>query len=89
MEYNASQRHAIERFEYHEQRFADAQNNRQYITALRGMLRWLEEFSNLLNAQERLASAEYEAYFFTGCGFSVFDRIQISIADYEYGNHPF
>lgn len=38
---------------------------------------------------KRLASAEYEAFFFTGCGFSVFDRIQMSIQEYEYGNHPF
>ena len=47
--------------------------------------------NNLRNNQElqREYQAIYHRYFYTGCGFSFYDRICNSILDYKYGNRPF
>ena len=33
--------------------------------------------------------AIYLSYFYTGCGFSFYERLCNSILDYKYGNRPF
>ena len=67
-------------------------NNLQYIKRLKALQYWLLKFDSLLNDESRLKgefSAIYESYFCTGCGHSFFDKISLSICDYQYGNRPF
>lgn len=70
-------------------RLCNASNNLQYIKALQSIFFWLERFADALTPEERQRSAEYEALFFTGCGFSFYDRVCNSIQEYNYGTRPF
>ena len=59
------------------------------VQALKHSLDKLDDI--LRNSQElqREYQATYHRYFYTGCGFSFYDRICNSILDYKYGNRPF
>ena len=69
-----------------------AENNLQYITRLKALKKALDKFDNLLQGNEdmeRVYAGEYLQLFYTGCGFSQYDRVCNSILDYQYGNKPF
>lgn len=73
-------------------RLCCVENNLQYIKVIQALKMWLERFSDSLTSEEREHgeySAIYESYFYTGCGFSFYDRVCNSILDYQYGNKPF
>ena len=89
MEYSKDQQHALDMIDHFQERLCLAENNLHYIKALTAIKRWLEKFSEILSDEERLASAEYEAFFFTGCGFSFYDRVNMSIQSYQSGERPF
>ena len=65
------------------------ENNIQYIKVLQALKLWLIRFNEMLTDEEWVKSVEYEKWFFTGCGFSFFDRVNNSIIEYENGNKPF
>lgn len=65
------------------EKLCNSENNLQYIKALKSLRFWLLKLSMFQN------SAEYEANFFTCCGFSFWDRVNNSILEYQYGNKPF
>lgn len=65
------------------EKLCNSENNLQYIKALQSLKFWLLHLSMFQN------STEYESYFFTGCGFSFWDRVNNSILEYQYGNKPF
>lgn len=82
----------IEHIEDLEARLCQADNNLRYIKALQALKRSLEKFDDILKsdtALQREYSANYLSYFYTGCGFSFYNRICNSILDYKYGNKPF
>ena len=66
-----------------ENRLGEVDNNLRYIKVVQAL--------KLRNSQElqREYQATYHRYFYTGCGFSFYDRICNSILDYKYGNKPF
>lgn len=69
-----------------------AENNLQYITRLKALKKALDKFDNLLLENKDMQSVfagEYLQLFYTGCGWSQYDRVCNSIIDYEYGNKPF
>ena len=79
--YNLS--YIIKKIEENENKLCYVENNLQYIKVLKALYLWLCRLSMFQN------SVEYQAYFFTGAGFSTFDRVQNSILEYQYGNRPF
>lgn len=70
----------------------NAENNWQYIRSLNRIKVYLERFDSLLTPDDRLNgdfAAQYEAYFYSGAGFSFYSRVLNSIQEYEYGSKPF
>lgn len=68
------------------------ENNLQYIKRLQALMYWLDKFDSYLdndNRQKGQFAAIYESYFYTGCGFSFYDRVCNSITAYQYGERPF
>ena len=62
------------------------ENNLQYIKRLQALKYWLLKLDVLLdNSNDRI----YREYFYSDKGHSFFDRVCLSIADYQYGNKPF
>lgn len=73
-----------------ETKICQAENNLQYIKALKSCLFWLIRFDAMAQKSEDIANgAEYRAMFTTGAGWSFFDRVQNSILGYNYGVKPF
>ena len=75
-----------------ENRLGYVDNNLRYIKVIQALKYWLDKFDNQLSEEERLKdeyAAIYESYFYSGCGFSFYDRVCNSILDYKYGNRPF
>ena len=67
-------------------------NNLRYIKVIQALKYWLDKFDNSLSEEERLKgefATVYESYFYSGCGFSFYERVCNSILDYKYGNRPF
>lgn len=90
MEYTSNENRCLERIAHHEEMLIKADNNKKYISALKYLEYWLELFSELLHKRNVAAqSAEYEAMFYTGAGFSFYERVLNSITEYEYGVRPF
>ena len=75
-----------------ENRLGEVDNNLRYIKVVQALKHSLDKLDNMLkNNQElqRKYQAIYLSYFYTGCGFSFYDRVCNSILDYKYGNRPF
>ena len=75
-----------------ENRLGYVDNNLRYIKVIQALKYWLEKFAELLSniqALQREYQASYLSYFYTGCGFSFYDRVCNSILEYKYGNRPF
>ena len=75
-----------------ENRLGYVDNNLRYIKVIQALKYWLEKFADLLSnnqALQREYQATYLSYFYTGCGFSFYDRVCNSILEYKYGNRPF
>ena len=70
----------------------EVDNNLRYIKVVQALKHSLDKLDNMLrNNQElqRKYQAIYLSYFYTGCGFSFYDKVCNSILDYKYGNRPF
>jgi uncharacterized protein YydD (DUF2326 family) len=70
--------------ENRQQALSQVENNRQYIRVLRSLHYWLLQL-----ADNYSDTAEYQAAFFTGAGWSLFTKVVFSIQDYNGGNRPF
>ena len=75
-----------------EKRLGEVDNNLRYIKVVQALKHSLDKLDNMLRNNiklQRKYQATYHRYFYTGCGFSFYDRICNSILDYKYGNKPF
>lgn len=75
-----------------ENRLGEVDNNLRYIKVVQALKHSLDKLDNMLRNNQELQheyQATYYRYFYTGCGFSFYDRICNSILDYKYGNRPF
>lgn len=80
----------LQKIETAEAKLCQAENNLQYIKALKSCLFWLIRFDAMAQKSDTIAnSAEYRVMFTTGAGWSFFDRVQNSILEYNYGVKPF
>ena len=73
-------------------RLGEVDNNLRYIKVVQALKHSLDKLDNMLRNNLKLQreyQATYYRYFYTGCGFSFYDRICNSILDYKYGNRPF
>lgn len=71
-------------------KLCNAENNLQYIKALKSIYFWLIRFDEMAQQSPEVAnSGEYLQMFYTGAGFSFFSRVQNSILEYNYGVRPF
>lgn len=71
---------------------SNSESNLQYIKRLQALMYWLHKFDSYLdsdNRQKGQFAATYESYFYTGCGFSFYNRECNSITAYQYGERPF
>lgn len=68
------------------------ESNLQYIKVVQALKYWLDKFYSTLSNDQSL-QREYESaylrYFYTGGGFSFYDKVCNSIIDYKNGNKPF
>lgn len=67
-------------------------NNLRYIKVLQSAKYWMDMFDKVLCDDEQLKqeySSVYQSIFFTGFGWSDYERVCLSIQDYKYGNKPF
>lgn len=72
------------------ERICRAENNLQYIKALKSVYFWLIRLDEMAQQSKEVAnSGEYLQMFYTGAGFSFFSRVQNSILEYNYGVKPF
>lgn len=80
----------IKKIELSEAKICYAENNLQYIKALKSCFFWLIRLDSMAQKSKDVASsAEYLAMFTTGAGCSFFDRVKNSILEYNYGIKPF
>lgn len=80
---------AIKQMQY---TLGEAENNAQYIRRLKGLKHLLHSFDSLLDVGMRLEgkyATEFAQYLFTGRGFSLLEKVEHSIAAFEYGDKPF
>ena len=85
------------KFNFILQKIEDANNklmrsetNLQYIKALKSIKFWLLKLDAMAQESPAVAqSGQYMQLFYTGAGFSYFDRVQNSILEYNYGVKPF
>ena len=85
------------KFNFILQKIKDANNklmrsetNLQYIKALKSIKFWLLKLDAMAQESPTVAqSGQYLQMFYTGAGFSYFDRVQNSILEYNYGVKPF
>ena len=85
------------KFNFILQKIEDANNklmrsetNLQYIKALKSIKFWLLKLDAMAQESPTVAqSGQYLQMFYTGAGFSYFDRVQNSILEYSYGVKPF
>lgn len=85
------------KFNFILQKIEDANNklmrsetNLQYIKALKSIKFWLLKLDAMAQESPTVAqSGQYLQMFYTGAGFSFFDRVQNSILEYNYGVKPF
>ena len=87
----------MKQFNFILQKIEDANNklmrsetNLQYIKALKSIKFWLLKLDAMAQESPTVAqSGQYLQMFYTGAGFSYFDRVQNSILEYSYGVKPF
>ena len=72
----------LKKIHENEKKLYSVENNLQYIKVLKALKLWLFRLSMFQN------NYEYKKYFLDGV-FSVWDRVNNSILDYNYGNRPF
>ena len=85
------------KFNFILQKIEDANNklmrsetNLRYIKALQSLKFWLLKLDAMAQESPTVAqSGQYMQMFYTGAGFSYFDRVQNSILEYNYGVKPF
>lgn len=73
-------------------RLGEVDNNLRYIKVVQALKHSLDKLDDMLRNNQELQreyQTTYHSYFYTGCGFSFYDRICNSILDYKYGNRPF
>ena len=75
-----------------ENRLGEIDNNLRYIKVVQALKHSLDKLDNMIKDNQELQhkyQVTYHSYFYTGCGFSFYDRVCNSILDYKYGNRPF
>ena len=75
-----------------QKRLSCVENNLQHIKVVQALKKSLDKFYDLLKNDQKLQreyEANYLSYFYSGCGFSLYDRVCNSILDYQGGNSPF
>lgn len=81
---------AVNRITALQEKLDHCENNLQFIKRIQALKYWLNKFDELLeNKLQEEYAATYESYFFSGVGFSFYERVCNSILDYSYGNRPF
>ena len=72
----------VSKIEYLKETICHCENNLQYIKRLQALKYWLLKLDVLLdNSNDEI----YRKYFYSDKGHSFFDRICLSITDYQYG----
>ena len=67
-----------------------AETNLQYIKSLKSIKFWLLKLDAMAQESPTVAqSGQYLQMFYTGAGFSYFDRVNNSLLEYGYGVKPF
>ena len=80
----------LQKIETAEKNLSHADNNLRYIKALQSLKFWLLKLDAMAQESPTVAqSGQYMQMFYTGAGFSYFDRVQNSILEYNYGVKPF
>ena len=80
----------LQKIETAETNLSHADNNLRYIKALQSLKFWLLKLDAMAQESPTVAqSGQYLQMFYTGAGFSYFDRVQNSILEYNYGVKPF
>lgn len=85
-------RKLLEKIEELNQKLAESENNLQYITRLKALRSAYQKFDKVYHSDTDYVKeygAEYLQLFYSGAGWSPYDRVLNSILDYEYGNKPF
>lgn len=75
-----------------ETRLGEVDNNLRYIKVVQALKHSLEKLDNMLKdntSLQREYQATYLSYFYTGCGFSFYERVCNSILEYQYENRAF
>lgn len=75
-----------------EHRLGEVDNNLKYIKVIEALKYSLDRFDDILKDNKDLQQryhTVYVGYFYSGYGFSFYDRVCNSILDYKYGNKPF
>ena len=80
----------LQKIESAESKLIQSDNNLRYIKALQSLKFWLLKLDAMAQESPAVAqSGQYMQLFYTGAGFSTFDRVQNSILEYNYGVKPF
>jgi hypothetical protein len=80
----------LQKIETAETKLFHADNNLRYIKALQSLKFWLLKLDAMAQESPTVAqSGQYLQMFYTGAGFSYFDRVNNSLLEYGYGVKPF
>ena len=80
----------LQKIEDAESKLFQSDNNLRYIKALQSLKFCLLKLDAMAQESPTVAqSGQYMQMFYTGAGFSYFDRVQNSILEYNYGVKPF
>lgn len=80
----------LQKIEDANNKLMSSETNLQYIKALKSIKFWLLKLDAMAQESPTVAqSGQYLQMFYTGAGFSYFDRVQNSILEYSYGVKPF
>ena len=80
----------LQKIESTESKLIQSDNNLRYIKALQSLKFWLLKLDAMAQESPAVAqSGQYMQLFYTGAGFSFFDRVNNSLLEYNYGVKPF
>ena len=80
----------LQKIESAESKLIQSDNNLRYIKALQSLKFWLLKLDAMAQESPAVAqSGQYMQLFYTGAGFSFFDRVNNSLLEYNYGVKPF
>ena len=80
----------LQKIESAESKLMQSDNNLRYIKALQSLKFWLLKLDAMAQESPAVAqSGQYMQLFYTGAGFSFFDRVNNSLLEYNYGVKPF